>query len=82
MYYVYLLQSQVDRTFYIGKTRDIENRLSEHNAGKVYYTSRKMPWEIIYYEAYSNNDLASERERQLKRFSSAYTGLLKRLNLK
>ncbi len=37
---------------------------------------------LVYYEAYLSKELAQERERQLKRFGSAYTALLKRLNFK
>lgn len=37
---------------------------------------------MIYHECYSVEDFSKEQERQLKRFGSAYMGLLKRLNLK
>lgn len=82
MQFVYLLQSQIDQTFYIGIAANIDNRLVEHNQGSVYYTSRKKPWNVVYFEAYVSRDLACERERQLKRFGSAYTALLKRLQLR
>jgi len=35
---------------------------------------------LIYYEAYNNKNLAEERERKLKKFGSAYSGLLKRIS--
>jgi predicted GIY-YIG superfamily endonuclease len=41
-----------------------------------------MPWTVVYFEAYTSLDQAIEREKQLKRFGSAYTALLKRLKLK
>ena len=82
MYFVYLLQSTADKTFYIGNTGNLGRRLIEHNTGKVYYTNRKTPWNLIYYEAYQTRETAREREKQLKRFSSAYMGLLKRLGFK
>ena len=82
MYFVYVLQSDVDKTFYVGRSAEIENRVNEHNTGRVSYTKRKMPWRLVYYEAYSSWDAAKEREDQLKRFGSSYTGLMKRLKLK
>lgn len=82
MHYVYLLQSEVDKTFYIGMTNDLSQRLEKHNAGQVSYTSRKIPWKLIYIEGYLSIDLAAEREQQLKRFSSAYYALMKRLKLR
>jgi putative endonuclease len=82
MSFVYLLQSEVDDTFYIGLTEDVTKRLREHNRGETYYTRRKMPWKLVYYESYATQVLAREREKQLKRFGSAYMALLKRLKLK
>jgi len=67
MYYVYLLESLIDKTWYIGFTPDNpQNRLSKHNAGLVYYTKRKMPWKLIYFEAYLLESDATSREKFLK----------------
>lgn len=82
MFFVYLLQSEKDGSFYIGRTQNLDKRLNEHNAGKVYYTSRKLPWQRIYQEGYLHEELSKEREKQLKKFGSAYVGLMKRLKLK
>ena len=82
MHFVYLLQSDQDGSFYVGITQDLDERLKRHNAGYVYYTSRKTPWELVYYEAYLTKPLAEEREKQLKRFGSAHMSLLKRLGYK
>lgn len=83
MHYVYLLR--VDNAlckWYIGSTKDIQRRFQEHVQGKVYTTRRLQKPELVYYEAYLDGELAKERERQLKRFGSAYTALLKRLGYK
>ena len=82
MYYVYLLQSQKDKGFYIGYSSDLRLRLIEHQKGEVKSTRHRRPLELIYYEAYNNISLAEERERQLKNFGSAYYALLKRLKLR
>jgi len=79
MHHVYLLQSTKNDSLYIGMTSDLEKRLSEHNSGKVYYTSRHYPYKLLYYESYLTVQLARERESQLKRFGSAYYALLKRI---
>ena len=65
-YYVYLLQSQIDQTWYIGYTNDLDNRITEHNEGKSYYTKRKIPWKLIYYEASFDKYDAIAREKYLK----------------
>jgi putative endonuclease len=82
MHHVYVLQSEKNQSLYIGMTTDIERRISEHNSGKVYFTSRYYPYNLLYYESYSTIELARERERQLKRFGSAYYALLKRIKVK
>ena len=83
MYYVYLLRSEKDKGFYIGfTTRDVRERLVEHQNGIVDSTKNRQPIELIYFEAYTNESQARERELKLKDFGSSYTGLLKRLGFK
>ncbi|MBK8511689.1 MAG: GIY-YIG nuclease family protein [Saprospiraceae bacterium] len=65
-YYVYVLESDLDQSWYIGYSRDLEKRLCEHNAGKTVTTSKKMPWKIIYYEANRSIEDAIAREKYLK----------------
>jgi len=66
-YYVYLLQSQIDGSWYIGYTpRDPHSRLAKHNNKLVYYTKRKAPWKLIYFEAYLDREDATSREKFLK----------------
>lgn len=50
LYYVYILRSLVDGTYYKGFTENYEKRLEEHNEGLSQYTSTKIPWEMIYVE--------------------------------
>ena len=70
MYYVYILQSEQDASFYIGYTSNIERRLEEHNEGKSRYTSKKTPWKIVYSEAFEEKSDAIKRERFLKKQKS------------
>ncbi|MDX1762156.1 MAG: GIY-YIG nuclease family protein [Christiangramia sp.] len=51
MYFVYILQSLKDQTFYIGQTEDLQKRLNLHNEGQSRYTSKKVPWKIVYFES-------------------------------
>ena len=67
MYYVYILQSKVDKTFYIGYTSNLDLRLKEHNEGKSRYTKKKIPWKIVYSETFENKSEAIKRERFLKK---------------
>ena len=66
-YLVYILQSEMDESFYIGFTSDIIQRLEYHNSGKSRYTSKKMPWKLVYYEEYKTRSEAMIREKFLKK---------------
>ncbi|MFA5990728.1 MAG: GIY-YIG nuclease family protein [Candidatus Doudnabacteria bacterium] len=81
MYYVYLLKNE-NGQFYIGYSNDLKRRLAEHKAEKVKTTKRLGFSELVYYEAYTDESSAKNREQKLKQFGSSYSGLIKRLNLK
>jgi len=66
-YYIYILQSLVDDSLYIGYTQSIEQRLIQHNAGFSKYTSKKIPWKVVYTETFPSKKEAIIRERFLKR---------------
>ncbi len=66
-FYTYILQSELDGSYYIGQTKDLRNRLQYHNDGASKYTSRKIPWQIVYYEAFETRKEAMQREKFLKR---------------
>jgi putative endonuclease len=66
MFYVYVLKSQKDRGLYIGFTKDLKKRVLEHNNGKNLSTKPRIPFELIFYEAYSNKYDALRREKYFK----------------
>jgi len=67
MFYVYLLYSLHDKGFYIGYTKNIEERILRHNNnGEVASTKNRRPLKLIYCEAYINKADAKGREVFLK----------------
>lgn len=67
MYYVYALENQDNKSWYIGYTGDLKRRLTEHNSGKGgQTTSRGKAWNLMYYEAYVDKRDAIGREKFLK----------------
>ena len=66
-YFVYIIQSLADSSFYIGYTSNIELRLKKHNNGLSRYTSKKLPWKLVYSESFNNKSEAIKRERFLKK---------------
>lgn len=75
MYYVYILKSETRETHYIGWTINLVRRLKEHNSGLSSHTKKYLPWKLVYFEGYTDEADAKEREKQLKQFGKAYTQL-------
>ena len=69
-YYVYIIQSLSDRTYYVGSTQNVEDRIERHNQGRSQYTKTKRPWQLVYTEEYLNKSDAIKRENQIKRRKS------------
>ena len=72
MYYVYIIESLVDGDFYKGSTNNYAKRLEEHNGGKSKFTSSKMPWKLIYVEAFETRKESLIKEKKLKRCNKEY----------
>ncbi len=70
-YFVYILLSQKDNKLYVGCTCDLEQRLLDHNSGKVYATKLRRPLVRIYHEEFQDKGDAFNRERFLKTLWSA-----------
>ena len=79
MFYVYILKSKKDNNLYTGSTNNLKHRFKEHNLGKVTSTRYRIPFELIYYEAYKSEKDARNRESNLKLRAQAFTQLKKRI---
>lgn len=66
MYFAYILQSESHGTYYYGSTTDVDNRLRQHNSGKVRYTKGRRPWKLHYVEVLATRSEAMKREKFFK----------------
>jgi len=55
MYYVYILQSQSDDSYYTGMTDNLERRLEDHNWHTVKATKAKTPYKMIWHCAFEES---------------------------
>jgi predicted GIY-YIG superfamily endonuclease len=70
MWYVYIIRSiNFSDHEYTGATRDLKQRLTEHNAGKSAHTAKFMPWELVWYCAFPDKHRALAFEKYLKSHS-------------
>jgi putative endonuclease len=79
MFYVYILKSRKDKRCYMGSTKDLKQRVKLHNSGKVFSTKNRIPFVLIYYEAFISEKDARIREKKLKNYGQGITNLYKRL---
>ncbi len=66
MFYTYVLRSKKDNKLYVGFTQDLRSRLEKHNKGQIDSTKTRVPFEIVYYEACTNEEKAIKREKYFK----------------
>ncbi len=66
MYFVYIIRSQKDGSYYKGVTTNLEKRLEQHNSIKNRYTSNKQPFEMTWYCCFEDKMKAYDFERYLK----------------
>ncbi|MDP4261783.1 MAG: GIY-YIG nuclease family protein [Bacteroidota bacterium] len=66
-YYVYIIQSQVDDSYYKGYSEHPLLRLIQHNNKECNYTSHKTPWNLVYVEEMESKTAALAREKNLKK---------------
>ena len=74
MFYVYVLKNPKTGALYYGFTSNLKQRFAKH---------QEMPkhagWNLVYYEAYLNEQDARDRERMLKKYGAARGHLKKRI---
>jgi putative endonuclease len=70
MGYLYILQSQKNKRYYIGSTNDLERRLAEHNSGKTKSLRYLLPVTLVYSKNYPTLLDARAIERKLKSYKS------------
>ena len=68
-FFVYILQSQINHSFYKGSTEDLTKRLCEHNEGKSTFTKKYVPWNLVWYTIKNKRAEAVNLEMKLKNLS-------------
>jgi putative endonuclease len=66
MYHAYVLKSVNHNYYYKGHCQDLQKRLIQHNSGMTVSIKPYIPFEIIYYELFSTEIEAVNREKYFK----------------
>ena len=68
MYYSYVLQSEKDKGFYMGFTKNLKLRFGLHTKGMVDSTKNRALLTLVYYEARLSQKDTTKREGYLKTY--------------
>ncbi|MBI2075387.1 MAG: GIY-YIG nuclease family protein [Candidatus Harrisonbacteria bacterium] len=80
MYALYVLYSESCARHYIGITKDVKNRVAEHNAGEVRSTKAYRPWSVVRTEIFPDKTSARKREIFLKKNARARKDLFENIH--
>ena len=69
MHYTYILYSEKLGLFYKGSTNDVSLRLKRHNGGLENYTSKGVPWILLWFIEKPSKSEAQKLEYKLKNLS-------------
>ena len=69
-YYLYIIQSKVNQSHYIGYSVNPWRRVEYHNEQNKGFTRRNRPWVIVYTEAFDTKSQAMKAERIVKKWKS------------
>ena len=64
IFYVYILQSKKDFSFYVGECDDLDRRMSKHFDGLSKYSASKRPLKLKYFETFLTRTEAIKREKE------------------
>jgi putative endonuclease len=72
MLFVYIIQSEVDNSFYVGFTKDLAMRLEFHNDPErnIGVTRHKIPWRYFHTIKTPCKSIAIKIEKHIKRMKS------------
>ena len=74
MFYVYVLKNPKTGALYYGFSSNLKQRFAKHQEMR-----KHAGWELVYYEAYLNEQDARDHERMLKHYGAARGHLKRRI---
>jgi putative endonuclease len=69
-FFLYILQSESTGRYYVGQTKNLNERVAYHNANYSRSLKNRGPWILVHSEQYISRGEAVQRESQIKRQKS------------
>ena len=67
MFFVYILEAEESKKYYVGQTENLEERVKKHNEGRNLSTKAYIPWQLKWWKEFKTRSEAIKTERRLKR---------------
>jgi len=68
VHFVYIMASRPDGALYIGRSRDLRNRIEAHRAAVSGHTAKYNIRRLVWFEAHEDFETSLRRERSIKRW--------------
>ena len=65
-HFVYILESEENGRYYVGRSQDPERRVEHHNTTSTGFTSRYRPWTLVFTQEFPTKEEAVEAEQLIK----------------
>lgn len=65
MHWVYIIRSRKSGVYHLDSTGSVNEKLEEHNLGKIRQTQYATPWELVHQEAFDDWTGAVAKEKQI-----------------
>jgi len=69
-YFVYILQSEENDRYCVGRSKNPERRLEHHNTTSTGFTSRYRPWALVFTQEFPTKDDAVSAGQLIKGWKS------------
>ena len=69
MFFVYVLYSTKFDKYYVGQTKNLQERVLRHNNGMENFTKKYVPWSLVFYLMKPSRSEVLQLEKKLKNLS-------------
>ncbi len=77
MFFVYILEAKESKKYYVGQTKNLEERIKRHNQGKNLSTRAFIPWHLKWWKECQTRSEAVTVEKKLSKGIKKRAGLEK-----
>ena len=69
-HFVYILQSEENGRYHVGRSQNPERRVEHHNSTSTGFTARYRPWELVFRQEFATKEEAVKAEQLIKNWKS------------